>query len=90
MYDLLIKGGTIIDGSGNAATMADIGIIGEQIAEIGLVEANPSKQTIDATGRYVCPGFIDIHTHSDLTLALDGRAFSSLSQGITTQIMGNC
>jgi N-acyl-D-amino-acid deacylase len=90
MYDLLIKGGTLIDGSGSAAVLADIGIIGDKIIEIGLIKATHSSRTIDATGRYVCPGFIDIHTHSDLTLALDGRAFSSLSQGITTQIMGNC
>ena len=49
-----------------------------------------ADRTIDAEGRIACPGFIDIHTHSDLTIALDGRALSSLTQGITTQVMGNC
>ena len=90
MYDIVIKKGKLIDGTGNPAIITDVGILGDKITQIGLIDSSHSKQTIDATGRYVCPGFIDIHTHSDLTLALDGRAFSSLSQGITTQIMGNC
>ena len=59
MYDLLIKGGKLIDGSGNPAIITDIGILGDKITQIGLIDSTDSKQTIDATGRYVCPGFID-------------------------------
>ncbi len=90
MYDILIRNGTLIDGSGAAARKSDIAIIGDRIAAIGNLSGMHAARTIDATGRVVCPGFIDLHTHSDFTLALDGRAFSSLTQGITTQIMGNC
>jgi len=90
MYDLLIKNGTLIDGSGAPALRADLAIQDGRIAVIGPMDANLAACTIDASERYVCPGFIDIHTHSDLTVALDGRALSSLAQGITTQIMGNC
>lgn len=90
MYDLLITNGTLIDGSGVAARQCDLAIDGDRIAAIGDLAASPARRTIDATGRVVCPGFIDIHTHSDLTLALDGRAFSLLTQGITTQVIGNC
>lgn len=90
MYDLLIKNGILIDGSGAAARRADLAVVDGRIAAVGDLQEGPARETINANGRYVCPGFIDIHTHSDLTLALDGRAFSSLAQGITTQIMGNC
>tara|TARA_Y100001933_G_scaffold8749_1_gene7818 strand:+ start:25 stop:1629 length:1605 start_codon:yes stop_codon:yes gene_type:complete len=90
MYDLLFKDGLLIDGSGAPAFRADIALQQGRIAAIGDLGDNPAHQTIDASGRYICPGLIDIHTHSDLTLALDGRAYSSLAQGITTQIMGNC
>ncbi|MGB1717127.1 MAG: amidohydrolase family protein, partial [Candidatus Latescibacterota bacterium] len=90
MYDLLFKNGLLIDGSGAPAFRADIALQEGRIAAIGDLGDSPAQQTVDASGRYICPGLIDIHTHSDLTLALDGRAFSSLAQGITTQIMGNC
>jgi N-acyl-D-amino-acid deacylase len=90
MYDLLIKNGILIDGSGAAARRADLAVVDGRIAAVGDLQEGPARETINANGRYVCPGLIDIHTHSDLTLALDGRAFSSLAQGITTQIMGNC
>ena len=90
MYDLLFKNGLLIDGSGAPAFQADIALHQSRIAAIGDLGDSPARQTIDANGRYICPGLIDIHTHSDLTLALDGRAYSSLAQGITTQIMGNC
>ncbi len=90
MYDLLITNGTLIDGSGAAGRQCDLAIDGDRIAAVGDLASSPARRTIDATGRIVCPGFIDIHTHSDLTIALDGRAFSSLTQGITTQVMGNC
>ncbi len=90
MHDLLIKNGTLIDGSGAPARRGDLSITDGYISAIGDLSKSPARETIDASERYVCPGFIDIHTHSDLTLALDGRALSSLAQGITTQVMGNC
>ncbi len=90
MYDLLIRNAQLLDGSGQPAFHGDIAIEQGRIAVIGDLSEAEASRTIDAEGRIACPGFIDIHTHSDLTIALDGRALSSLTQGITTQVMGNC
>ncbi len=90
MYDLLIQGGTVVDGTGSPWFNADIAVSGDRIAAIGRFPASQAARTIDATGRIVCPGLIDIHTHSDLTIAVDPRARSTLAQGVTTQVAGNC
>ena len=90
MYDLLIRNAQLLDGSGQPAFRGDIAVEQGRIVAIGDLAAATARHTIDAEGRIACPGFIDIHTHSDLTIALDGRALSSLTQGITTQVMGNC
>ena len=90
MYDLLIRNAQLLDGTGQPAYKGDIAIEQGRIAAIGYLSAATAKQSIDAAGHIACPGFIDSHTHSDLTIALDGRALSSLAQGITTQVMGNC
>ena len=90
MYDLLIRNAQLLDGSGQPAFRGDIAVEQGRIVAIGHLAAAEASRTIDAEGRIACPGFIDIHTHSDLTIALDGRALSSLMQGITTQVMGNC
>ena len=90
MYDLLIRNAQLLDGSGTSAFSGEIAIEQGRITAIGDLTDADAVQTIDAQGHIVCPGLIDIHTHSDLTIALDGRALSSLAQGITTQIMGNC
>lgn len=90
MYDLLIRNAQLLDGSGQPAYSGDITVEQGRIAAIGDLSDAQAKDTIDAQGHIACPGFIDIHTHSDLTIALDGRALSTLAQGITTQIMGNC
>jgi N-acyl-D-amino-acid deacylase len=87
-YDLLIAGGTVIDGTGEAAYAADIGVIGEQIVEIGPIRENGGKALIDATGLVVCPGFIDIHSHTDLSLLVNPRAESKIRQGVTTEVAG--
>lgn len=91
VYDVLIKNGTIIDGTGKSAYKADVAIAGDRIARIGnnfgQAEAG---QVIDATGLSVTPGFIDMHSHSDLTLFVQGGAESSLYQGVTTEVIGNC
>ena len=90
MYDLLICNAQLLDGSGQPAFRGDIAVEQGRIVAIGDLAVAEASRTIDAEGRIACPGFIDIHTHSDLTIALDGRALSSLTQGITTQVMGNC
>ena len=90
MYDLLVRNAQLLDGSGQPAFSGDIAVEQGRIVVLGDLAAASATHTIDAEGHIVCPGFIDSHTHSDLTIALDGRALSSLAQGITTQVMGNC
>src|SRR3954467_9871801 len=88
-YDVLIRNGRVVDGSGNPWTYADIGIIGDHIAFIG--HAAPSvtaKRTIDAKGLIVAPGFIDMLGQSETNLLVDKQAVSKLTQGITTEITG--
>lgn len=93
MYDILIKNGTIFDGSGQKeGFIADIGITDGVIKDIGNLEKSSAKKIIDATGFFVAPGFIDILNHSDTYLTLFGVAHqnSLASQGVTTIIGGNC
>jgi dihydroorotase/N-acyl-D-amino-acid deacylase len=88
-YDTLIRNGKIVDGSGNPWFYADLGIIGDRIAFIGHAVADvKAKQTIDATGMIVAPGFIDMLGQSETNLLIDKRAISKLTQGITTEITG--
>jgi N-acyl-D-amino-acid deacylase len=90
-FDLVIAGGTLIDGTGAARSAPlDLGVRGEQIAAIGDLSSASSGRRIDARGRVVCPGFIDAHSHSDLSLLSDGRGLSKVHQGVTTEIVGNC
>ncbi|MGD8416579.1 MAG: amidohydrolase family protein, partial [Pseudomonadales bacterium] len=89
MYDLIIKNGLIVDGSGLPAYTADVAIADGRIAKIGRIDAS-AKRSIDATGRVVAPGFIDPHTHFDAQLLWDGYAKPALSHGVTTIVPGNC
>ena len=89
-YDLVISNGRILDGCGNPWFWGDLGIQQGRIAEIAPAGTLQGKQKIDAGGRYVCPGFIDIHTHSDLSIMVNRRAESAVRQGATTHVIGNC
>jgi N-acyl-D-aspartate/D-glutamate deacylase len=85
---LVIRNGTVYDGTGAAGRVADVAIDHGRIAAIGQLELEAEE--IDATGLAVAPGFIDIHSHSDYTLLLDPRAVSAIHQGVTTEVVGNC
>lgn len=90
MFDLKITNGAIIDGSGKAAFSGDIGIVKDKIAAVGDLSEQASVETINANGNMVAPGFIDMHTHSDLSFKYDRRANSKLYSGVTTEVIGNC
>ncbi len=87
-YDLLIRGGQIVDGTGNPWFYGDVALRGDRIVAVGRVEPAAAKQTIDATGLILAPGFIDMHSHSDMLLLEDGRAQSKIRQGVTTEVLG--
>lgn len=87
-YDLVLRGGKIIDGSGNPWMFGDLAIRGDRIAAVGQVPQAPSRREIDARGLVVSPGFIDMHSHSDFLLLEDGNAESKIRQGVTTEVFG--
>jgi N-acyl-D-amino-acid deacylase len=89
-FDLVLKGGTIVDGTGGAPFPADLGIAGERITAVGEIAATQARRTIDVSGLHVAPGFIDIHTHSDHSILAYPTADSRVRQGITTELTGNC
>ncbi len=89
-FDLIIKDGYIFDGLGSEAFKADLGISGNFIKEIGKISISRGKSVIEAKGMVVCPGFIDVHDHTDKELLVNPKAESSIRQGITTLISGNC
>lgn len=89
MYDLIIRNGTVVDGSGLPAYKADVAVTGNRIAKIGRIPETTSNQ-VDAGGKIVAPGFIDPHTHFDAQLLWDGCAKPALSHGVTTIVPGNC
>ena len=88
-YDVVIKNGTVVDGTGQQPYRADVAIQGDRIAEVGKV-TDSAKRTIDAEGHIVTPGFVDIHTHLDAQIFWDPIASSSCWHGITSVVMGNC
>lgn len=87
---ILIKGGTLYDGLGSPGLVSDVLVEQGVIVEVGPAIHAPNAEVIDAAGLIVSPGFIDLHSHSDFTLLVDPRAVSSIAQGVTTEIVGNC
>ena len=88
LYDVLIRNGQIVDGTGDAAFSGDVAIRGGKIAAIGFLPKANGRRIIDAKGLVVAPGFIDIHNHSDYSLLADGNAQSMVRQGVTSMILG--
>lgn len=89
--DVLIRGGRVIDGTGNPWRYADVGLTAERISDVappGLLDPATARIVVDAGGHIVCPGFIDLQSHSILPLLSDGRSLSKVTQGVTTEIMG--
>ena len=89
-FDIIIKNGRVIDGAGNPWFRADVGIQGEKIKKVGSLHGDKANEIIDVAGLIVCPGFVDLHTHSDLSFLVNSKADSKLTQGITTEMVGNC
>ena len=87
-FDIIIKGGTVYDGSGRPPRRADVGIKGDRIAAVGNLSRASSPTIIDAKGQAVAPGFINMLSHSESSLIVDPRSLSELKQGVTTQIFG--
>jgi N-acyl-D-amino-acid deacylase len=90
MFDVVIAGGQVVDGSGAPAYRADVGVADGKIAAIGDLAAAEAALRLEASGCAVAPGFIDPHTHSDLPLLLNPEAHSKIRQGVTTEVIGNC
>src|SRR5881396_455009 len=90
MDELAIRHGFVVDGTGTPGRHADVFVDAGRIVAVEPPSARAARRTIDARGRVVAPGFIDIHTHSDFTLPLNPRAESKIRQGVTTEVVGNC
>jgi len=88
--DIVIKNGRIIDGTGNPWFKGEVGIEGDRIVEISRSVSSKAERIIDAKGKFVAPGFIDAHTHSDAAILMNRSALNYISQGVTTNVIGNC
>ena len=87
-FDLLVRGGQVLDGTAAPARRVDVAIRADRIVAIGDLAGRSATRTIDATGLVVAPGFIDLHTHSEMPLLADGTAQSKVRQGVTLDVMG--
>nr|MBA3475484.1 amidohydrolase family protein [Actinomycetota bacterium] len=91
MLDVLIRNGWVADGAGSPPYLGDVAIEGDRIADVGRLGASATaSRTIDATGKIVCPGFVDPHSHSDFSILANPTAESTIRQGVTTEVVGNC
>ncbi len=89
-FDLVIRGGTVVDGTGGPPWKADLGIVGDTIEALGAIDPGQGARVVDVGGFHVAPGFIDIHTHSDSGILRYPQAESRVFQGVTTEVTGNC
>ncbi|HEY0771732.1 MAG TPA: hypothetical protein VGD31_15505, partial [Sphingobacteriaceae bacterium] len=87
-FDVIIRGGTIYDGSGSPGFVADVAIQGDTIASVGDLSEAKGRNEIDARGLIVAPGFINMLSWSEKTLLMDGRSMSDIKQGVTTEVFG--
>ena len=90
MFDSIVKRGLVFDGSGSPGIIQDIGISNGVIAALGEIERTAAQEVIEAQNFVVCPGFIDIHSHSDFNLLVEPPGRSKILQGVTTEVCGNC
>ena len=88
-HDLVIRGGTVVDGTGSEAREADVAVDGDRVSAVGEVTGKGQRE-IDASGRLVTPGFVDIHTHLDAQLLWDPLGTPTCWHGVTTVVIGNC
>ena len=89
-HDVVIKNGTVVDGTGAPARRADVAVDGDRVTRVGEVDASGANQVIDADGRIVTPGFVDLHSHLDAQVGWDPTMSSSCYHGVTSVVMGNC
>lgn len=89
-HDLVIRGGTVVDGTGAPSVRADVAIDGDRIVAVGDVDASGAAEVIEADGRLVTPGFVDLHSHLDAQIGWDPLMSSSCWHGVTSVVMGNC
>jgi N-acyl-D-amino-acid deacylase len=90
MFDLLIKNAKVLDGLGSEERTADVGVRGDTIEAVGELAASEAERVIEADGLHVCPGFIDMHTHSGFLYPINPNAESKVHQGVTTELIGHC
>jgi N-acyl-D-amino-acid deacylase len=90
VFDLILRHGTVIDGTGAPAKRADVGLTGDRIVALGDLAGREAHEILDVPGLFVTPGFIDLHAHSELTLLVDPRGASKVCQGVTTDLSGQC
>ncbi len=90
MYQYIFRGGLVIDGTGSPGYVGDVAISGNRIVKVAPRIDEPAKRQVDVRGMIVCPGFIDVHSHSDISLLYHNNPDSKIYQGITTEVTGNC
>jgi len=89
-FDTVFRDATVVDGSGAPGQRGDVGVSGDRIAAVAPPRSLSGARVVEAAGKVLAPGFVDIHSHADYTLLLDGRAHSSVLQGVTSIVVGNC
>jgi N-acyl-D-amino-acid deacylase len=89
-FDRILEGADVFDGLGNPSRRVDVGLCGDRIAAVDDLSRAEAAERVDLTGRSLCPGFIDVHSHSDVYALVEPSAASKITQGVTTEVVGNC